>query len=274
MKKNPHFSNAAFTLVELVVVMVVISLLAMLSFVIAGKGKEQARQAKEMNAARQLIMAYQQHANDSDGDLLKGFDKSVKEISLPSGMTVVGEMCCRYPWRLAPFLTEQVEEIYLLNDNKKATQGMTTDSFEYQYRVSLHPALGLNAYCLGGYDDGSQTGNFQKDVATKMSQVPDPTKMIVFASARMKQSAEDKDEVAGNFLIKPPKLWRTKWDANYNSTRPSASFGNVAMRWNEQAMCAFLDGSVRLMGNEEMQDMRHWSMTAQENNDPHFTVPR
>lgn len=268
------FTSRGFTLIELLVVVAIIAILSMLGFGAARKMAEQGRQTKELHAATQLITAYIAYAGDHDGELLRGYDKSVQDVSLSGGRTVSGEMCCRYPWRLAPYLAEQVEEIFLLNDNKKATKGKTTDSFEYQYRVSLHPALGLNAYCLGGYDDGTQSGYFQKDVVTRLAQVSKPGDLIVFASARMKQSATDNEEVAGNYLIKPPKLWRTKWDKTFDSNSPSSSFGNVDLRWQDQAVCAFLDGSVRKLGATELRDMRHWSNTAAQNNDPDYTVPR
>ena len=89
----------------------------------------------------------------------------------------------------------------------------------------------------------------------------------------MKQSATD-EEIPGNFLVKPPKFWRTKWTANYDENKPSSSFGNVAPRWEGRAVCAFLDGSVRMLDGEELHDMRHWSNTAADLNDEKFAVPR
>ena len=139
--------------------------------------------------------------------------------------------------------------------------------------MSLHPALGLNAYCVGGYDDGSASGTFQSDIVTHLSQAVRPANLIVFASARMKQSATD-EEIAGHFLVKPPRLWRTKWTLAFHENKPSSSFGNVAPRWDGKAVCTFLDGSVRMLDATELQDMRHWSNTAADRDDADFAVPR
>ena len=272
-----HFQKrAAFTLIELLVVTSVIAVLAGLTVTATRGVQQRSRQTKELHAARQIIAAYLTFPNDHDGDLMRGYDKHVQEISFTSGRTVTGEMCCRYPWRLAPYLGEQAEEIFLLNDNRSKTDSQAKDSFEYQYRVSLHPALGLNAYCVGGYDDGSNSGLFQSDVVTRMAQAVRPASLIVFASARMKTGADLslEDEIAGNFLVKPPKFWRTKWTAKFDREKPSSSFGNVAPRWDGRAVCAFLDGSVRSLNEKQLQDMRHWSNTAAERDDPDFVVPR
>ena len=269
-----HFPKRdGFTLIELLVVITVIAVLAGLSLSVTRTVQNKGRQTKELHAARQLMAAYLAFPADHDGDLIRGYDKSVQEISLPSGKTVAGEMCCRYPWRLAPYLGEQVEEIFLLNDNQKITGTQAKDSFEYQYRVSLHPALGLNAYCVGGYDDGSNSGLFQSDVVTRMAQAVRPSSLIVFASARMKQSTAA-EEIGGNFIVKPPKFWRTKWSPKFDTNQPAANFGNVAPRWEGRAVCAFLDGSVRTLDETELQDSRHWSNTACERDEENFVVPR
>lgn len=271
---RPRFSFCeGFTLIELLVVAGIIAVLAALGFSATQSAQRKARQTRELHAARQLIAAYLAYPTDHDGDLLRGYDKSAQEVALPSGRLIAGEMCTRYPWRLAPYLAEQAEGIYLVNDNTRRVAGQATDGFDYTYRVSLNPALGINAYCLGGYDDGNSSGYFQSDVVRRLAGTASGSSLIVFASARMKQSATTQ-ETAGNFLITPPKLWRTKWDAQYDATKPSANFGNVALRWDDRAICAFLDGSVRLLAADELRDMRHWSATAAENDDPNFTVPR
>ena len=262
-----------FTLIELLVVTAIVAVFAGLSVTVTRTVQQKGKQTKELHAARQLMSAYLTFPNDHDGELLHGYDKTVQEITLAGGRTVAGEMCCRYPWRLAPYLGEQVEEIFLLNDNKKETNLQAHDAFEYQYRVSLHPALGLNAYCVGGYDDGGNSSAFQTDVVTRLAQAVRPANLIVFASARMKQSATD-EEIAGHFLVKPPRLWRSKWTMEYHEARPSSSFGNVALRWEGRAVCTFLDGSVRLLGAEDLHDMRHWSNMAADTDDENFVVPR
>ena len=95
MKTAPQF-RAAFTLIELLVVTLVIAVLGGLSLSGLQSVQRKGRQAKELQAARQIISAYLTFPGDHDGDLLRGYDKTVQEILLPGGRTVEGEMCCRY----------------------------------------------------------------------------------------------------------------------------------------------------------------------------------
>lgn len=264
---------AAFTLIELLVVMAIIAVLTTLVSVAANAMIEAGRKVKEVQAAKQLITAYNLHAAASDGELLKGYDKTANFVTLSSGYRVSGEMVCRYPWRLAPHLGEHVDDIFLLNGTKTPTKGLSPDSFEYRYRVSLNPPLGINAYCVGGFDDGAGSGYFSKDVVTRLAQAARPSKLIVFASARMKQTAKG-EETPGNFIVNPPRLWRMKWDGKFDRDKPSSNFGNVDPRWGGRALCAFLDGSVRELDTVELQDMRLWSNTAAEEDNAEFIVPR
>lgn len=263
----------AFTLIELLVVAGIIVVLAAIALPVYGRLQKRGQLTRELHAARQLMVAYAAHAAANDGELLKGYDKRAQSVTLASGKSVSGEMCCRYPWRLAPFLGEQIEEVFLVNDSQRATETLDPGSFEYQYRASLQPAFGINAYCVGGYDDGSDSGAFGSDVVRRMAGASHAAKLIVFASARMKQNGAAA-EVAGNFIVTPPRFWRTKWTTPFDRGKPAGSFGNVDPRWEGRAICAFLDGHVELLDEKQLLDMRHWSNTAADTNDPEFTVPR
>src|ERR1043165_8936768 len=93
-----------FTLLELLVVITIIGILAGLIFPVSNALQRRGRMMREMSAARHLMTAYSSAATQNDGVLIKGYDKNSQVITLPSGKTLEGEMCCRYPWRLAPFL--------------------------------------------------------------------------------------------------------------------------------------------------------------------------
>ena len=263
-----------FTLIEILVVIAIIAVLVSLLLPVLKNVRDSGKMARELNAARQIIGAYGIYPTEHNGDLMPGYDKDSEEVTLPSGKTLSGEMCCRYPWRLAPYLAEQVEDIFLLNDTKKYTNGKAWDSFDYQYRASLNPALGINAYCVGGYNPGGGSTNYTADVVRRAAAASRPSNLIVFASARMKIAGTQDSEVTGNFLVTPPKLGRARWSATYDPKAASANFGNVAMRWDDQAICAFLDGHVALLAEKELRDMRHWSNAAAEADDPNFSVPQ
>lgn len=264
--------DSAFTLIELLVVVAIIAILTAILVPVAGMMAKKGRMSRELNAAKNLMAAYAAYSTAHDGQLIKGYDKTETEVSLPGGVTVSGEMVCRYPWRLAEFLGGQLEGVFLVNDNTRQTAKLHTDSFEYQYRASLNPAFGINAYCVGGFDDGSGSGFFSSDVVTRMAGASNSSRLIVFATARMKQTGVE--DTPGNFLVVPPRLWRTQWSRPFDPKKTSASFGNVDLRWDNKAICAFLDGHVEMLGEEEIVDMRRWSNTAAENNDPNFSVPR
>lgn len=46
--------------------------------------------------------------------------------------------------------------------------------------------------------------------------------------------------------------------------------GHVSLEFGERAITAQLDGSVRLLDESELRDMRRWSNQAARQNDPDF----
>lgn len=251
----------------------IIAVLAVISTTVAAAVQRKGAMTRELNAGRQIMLAYNSYSTDHDGALLKGYDKGVGEVFLPSGKTVTGIMCARYPWRLAPYAGEAIDDIFLINDTRRQTDRLETDSFSYQYLASLYPSFGINGYCVGGYDDSTGSGNFASDCVTRAASAVRPSTLIVFVSARYRESPE-KADTPGFHIVTPPKLWRTKWTTPFDQKKTPSAFGNVNPRWDGRAICAFLDGHVAMLGQEELTDMRFWSNTAAETNDRNFTVPR
>ncbi len=271
--KTTSYHRRGFTLLELLVVVAIVGALAAILIPTYLGVQNKAKMTKELNGARLIMTAYFAYAANNDGQLMPGYDKTSQFIRLPSGKELSGEMCARYPWRLAGYLGEQVEDVFLVNGNRKETAPLPHDSFEYQYRASLNPAFGINGYCVGGYVDGTSSGYFSKDVVRRMGGAVKDSTLIVFASARMKQNV-DADDTPGHFLITPPYFWRTHWSTPYNPRLASSDFGNVDLRWNNKAICAFLDGHAEMLGEEELTDMRRWSNTAADTNNKYYTVQR
>jgi prepilin-type processing-associated H-X9-DG protein len=50
----------------------------------------------------------------------------------------------------------------------------------------------------------------------------------------------------------------------------AANYGHVHGRYDGKAVCAFLDGSVRILSIEELRDMRLWSRKAALENNPNY----
>lgn len=250
---RPALTLGAFTLIELLFVIVVIATLAGLIFAALGSVQEKARGVRETNAARQLVAAYLAAAADRDGELLvahyEGAASEVDSLKLttPSGKPLGAAELHRYPYRLAPYLQSQIENTMLVNKNGDQIRKAFSGSM-FEYGVSLCPAFGINYYFVGGYKvDNAMTG--EADCATRLSQVEKPSSLIVFATAFSEVNGE---RIAGRFGVEPPN-YRTKlWDQNLH----------VDPRHSGKALCAFLDGSVRTYTVEELRDMRLWSKNA------------
>jgi prepilin-type processing-associated H-X9-DG protein len=102
---------------------------------------------------------------------------------------------------------------------------------------------------------------------------------IVFASAAGDGSASSgggsnaSGRVDGYCILTPPQLTGPMWQTTqWKKGASPASYGNVDARYNGKAVCAFLDGSVKAMGIEELRDMRLWSRGAIEKDNSKYTV--
>ncbi len=115
--KNPNAKTAgAFTLIELLVVIAIIAILAGLLLPALAKAKQKGKQVNELNAGRQLMLAWVMYAGDNSDSVLPGYifpkgpvafddQNQLIDPSLPDG--------ARYPWRLAPYLANNFRSIYV-----------------------------------------------------------------------------------------------------------------------------------------------------------------
>lgn len=260
--KRPSSILSGFTLVELLIVVSIIGILSGTVLAVVQGATSRARTMREVSAARQVTAGYLLHAADHNDELLLGYQES-GSITYPNGDQSSGPEANRYPWRLAPSINWNIDGVYLVNEAKRAVQQYAPNTFMYRYQVSLTPALGLNAYCVGGYQSGG--GMFcANDVTTRLAQVDRPASLIAFVSARSKTSAgQYTGDFAGSHYVRPPSLGGMRWTSGaFDPTQPSSDFGNVDFRNAGQATVSFLDGSVRMMTPDQLRDMRLWARNA------------
>ena len=264
MSLRPNHGRAGFTLIELLVVIALIAILASLHLPTLGRAKQQARQVNELNAGRQLLIAWQLYADDNDDQVLPGYTSQVKAQD-DQGNALGSPIRDRYPWRLAPALANNFRSIYV-NDARRFLDDAASHAHgEYVYRASLYPSLGYNTVFLGGdeqkFNPSLAAATYGTDwLVTRLAQIKRPSEMIAFASARSKPGGTR--EEAGYFEVHPPYLVSRQWDATFSASRPPEKFGYVHPRWNGRAMSAMTDGHAETLSAAELQDMRHWANPA------------
>lgn len=268
MKLSSNAPVRGFTLIELIVTVTIVAALGGLSASGYITIKEKARMATEVNAARNLSVAYLADATDHNGRLMPGY-KSDPEATDLCGRSLAYPMNARYPWRLAAN-APRMEGIFLFNGNERVLAEENSD-----YLASVSPNLGINAVLVGGhFGTGSPLAptpriiaHFGKFYIDRVAEAAAPEKLIVFSSAR---SGEDRP---GYFEVRPPNLISEVWSGEkFQNDAPAFRHGFVDMRYGEKAVVANLAGNVELLDEKQLRDMTRWSNQAALTNDRNFTI--
>lgn len=272
--------GAAFTLIELLAVVACVSVLAVLCVGAVQRVFASGSKVKEINAARILVAAYTAAAADGDGTYLAGMDYRINTttnpVIKPDGQKITNAHAAqRYPFRLLPYLGDRFEGSILVNRNKnqilKASGG---NASTYDYILSTFPALGMNIFCVGGVVTNTGMVRYSGDCITTVGKMRGS--ILAFASAGQ---GTGNTKMNGYSYVNPPTLgvdspicqaWGSPdgWDANADPT----NFGFVDFRYENKAVCAFLDGSVRMCTVKELSDMRVWTPSAVDMNDPNYVL--
>lgn len=269
MNTSPNH-RCGFTLIELLVTLAISATLAAVSTAGFLKMREKARMTTEINAARNLIVAYLGHASDNNGLVMPGYQADPEATDL-NGNPLTHPMNARYPWRLTPH-APRIDGVMLFNGNESALNSNNSD-----YLVSVMPNLGLNAVLVGGhFGSGSPLPPsprlieaYGKFHLTRLTEAESPESLIVFASAR---SGKDKP---GYFEIRPPRLTAPVWTSGkFEEDIPAHQHGFVDFRYHRSAVTACLAGNVQLLTEPELRDMRRWSNQAARENNPDYTIQR
>ena len=180
------------------------------------------------------------------------------------------EQAKRYPWRLVPYLSDSAEVLYV-GENRNFFRESAGNS---SYHTSLYPSFGINSIFVGGnYDGRKHSPNFTPSQRSRdRSKLPnhfwvlrpadavEPAKMIVFASSISDTDGDGK--ASGYFKVTPPKSPLTPNWGPYKGVTDPGSMGNVSLEYGGGAMVANLDGSVTILDEEDLRDMRRWSNQA------------
>ena len=270
MTESVH--KKGFTLIELLMVIAIIAILSSILVPGMARVREAAHMADATSSARSIITAFLLTASDNNGQYMMGYGDAGQILS-PNGFPPIlssQEDAKRYPWRLVPYLSDSPEILYVgaHRDFFKESAGNST------YLTSLYPSFGINSIFVGGHYDGSKHApNFTpKPWSRDKTKFPnrfwvlrpadavEPAKMIVFASSISDTDGDGK--ASGYFKVTPPKSPLTPAWGPYKGVMDPGSMGNVSLEYGGGAMVANLDGSVTILDEEDLRDMRRWSNQA------------
>ena len=262
--------GGGFTLIELLVVISILALLISLLLPALAQARSAASAARAQGNIRQVQMGHINYTFDHRDQLIPGYrsadpphwsgiarDQAGKRLRPPIGD--------RWTWRLAKYFNWDWELVY-------CDREVPSDN----YRKSVFPRFGLNAYFVGGskdgvafvYDDRGNDigrGKYGPFYLRTMSDSQRPDRQLVFADSVYTESGRTLDVHAdeGFHQIEPPNFAERLWDLEKPTTKRSAAdVGFVAERWRGRSTVTFLDGHVESLTLEELDDMRLWAPLA------------
>lgn len=260
---------AGFTLVELLVVVAILAVVLAALIPVFSRLREASTRARELAAARTLMVAWQQYAHDSAGTLLPGYRSGLSAYDAqrnPIAAQTIGITANRWVWRLAPYVGHDFNALYLGEHERMLRELELTDYSNYLYQTSVFPSFGLNSVWVGGDENfggynNAFIGLYGKFYATRLGEIERPASLVVFGSARGQDSmpsGEMSGLTEGYFRIRSPFFDTRTWSSAY-AEDDAASCGNLSARNGGSVVTGFADGHAEARAPEALDDMRLWS---------------
>jgi type II secretory pathway pseudopilin PulG len=258
---------------ELLVVVAIIGLLVGLVVVSMHAVRASATRSESLGALRQMALAYGQYTDEHRGRLMPGYIDTSILTSTPAYQNMVGRLPSReklseedsqsYVWRLAPYLDNAWETFFA--DLDAGTLSIVNASYgcciygpgsspccadppPKPILLSERPSYGMNSIFVGGDSWHGGAGvtarhpwqnTLEKIAATRLSEVKNPTRLIVFGPAALAGSGDTyEDPEVGFCELRPPYL----------------EFDQTNETWMEDQWMVGVGGLVQQTGNGAYSD--------------------
>ena len=213
------------------------------------------------------MTAWTSYATEHGGAVIPGYRNGLPafdEQGKPIASQTIGVASARYPWRLAPYLGYNFRGLYLDDNLQVLSELESSDYSNYLYQTSVFPSLGINSTWVGGDENqGGFNSSFQnaygRFYASRITEIRNPAKLIVFASARGvdPNPAGSGLLTQGYFRVRSPNFTSSQWAERYLE-EDAASYGQLASRNGNRSVIGMVDGHVESKQVDELRDMRLW----------------